>query len=94
MLVSYNETLVKYKSFKDVLKDIDEDQTRKNKYKATYYDELENEIVEDERKLRDLTSFVNEMTDNLEDLTEKKAVFDKVSQLVFTDHGLMSVLDR
>ena len=94
MLITYNETLVKYKSFKDVIKDIDDDQNKKNKFKVAYYDELEYEIVEDERKLREITSFVNEMSENLEHLNEKKAVFDKVSQLVFTDHGLISVLDR
>ena len=76
------------------MKDINDDQIRKNKFKATYYDDIEYEIVEDERKLRDLTSFVNEMTDNLDHLNEKKAVFDKVSQLLFTDHNLMSALDR
>ena len=38
--------------------------------------------------------FVNEMTENLVNLNEKKAVFDKVSQLVFTDQSLMSALDR
>jgi hypothetical protein len=73
--------------------DIEEDQKRKNKDRSLYFDELENEIIEDERKLRELTNFVNDITDNLELLNEKWAVFDKVSQLVAVNPNLVSVID-
>jgi hypothetical protein len=75
------------------MNDVEEDQKRKNKDRSLYFDELENEIIEDERKLRELTNFVNDITDNLELLNEKWAVFDKVSQLVAVNPNLVSVID-
>jgi hypothetical protein len=75
------------------MNDVEEDQKRKNKDRSLYFDELENEIIEDERKLRELTNFVNDITDNLELLNEKWAVFDKVSQLVAVNPNLVGVID-
>ena len=93
ILKNFNETSVKYESFKNVTIDIEEDQKRKNKDRSLYFDELENEIIEDERKLRELTNFVNDITDNLELLNEKWAVFEKVSQLVAVNPNLVGVID-
>ena len=93
ILKEFNETSVKYESFKNVMNDVEEDQKRKNKDRSLYFDELENEIIEDERKLRELTNFVNDITDNLELLNEKWAVFDKVSQLVAVNPNLVGVID-
>ena len=89
----YNETSIKFNTFKEVNASIDEDQRRKGKERTEYLDELENEIIEDERKLRDLTNFVNDITDNLEHLNEKWAVFDKVSQLVAVNQSLVNALE-
>jgi hypothetical protein len=85
---------VKYGSFKEVIIDVEEDQKKKNKDHSLYFDEIENEIIEDERKLRELTSFVNDITDNLEHLSEKKAVFDQVSHLVAYDQSIGNILER
>jgi hypothetical protein len=93
ILKEFNETSIKYESFKNVTNDIEEDQKRKNKDRSLYFDELENEIIEDERKLRELTNFVNDISDNLELLNEKWAVFDKVSQLVAVNPNLVGVIE-
>lgn len=85
--------MIPYGNFKDVIHDIEEDQKRKNKDRSLYFDELENEIIEDERKLRELTNFVNDISDNLEHLNEKWAVFDKVSQLVAVNQNLGNILE-
>lgn len=75
------------------MNDIEEDLKRKNKDRSPYFDELENEILEDERKLRELTNFVNDITDNLEHLNEKMAVFEKISQLVSVNPNLLNVME-
>ena len=94
VLKNFDESIVKYNSFKDVINDIEEDQRRKNKDRSLYFDEIENEIIEDERKLRELTNFVNDINDNLEHLNEKWAVYDKVSQLVSINQELLNALER
>ena len=94
VLKTYDETIVKFYSFKVVIYHIEEDQKRKNKDRSLYFDEIENEIIEDERKLRELTNIVYDINDNLEHLNEKLSVFNKISELVTFDLKLQNVLDR
>ena len=72
---------------------IEEDQKIRYKERSLYFDELESEIIEDERKLIELTNFVNEIDENLEHYHEKLCVFDKVSQLLSTDSNILNALD-
>ena len=76
-----------------MINDIEEDQKRKTSDKSLYFDEIENEIVENERKLRELTNFVNDISDNLELLNEKWAVFDKVSHLLVDNPNLIDAIE-
>jgi V-type H+-transporting ATPase subunit a len=53
---------------------------------STYFDFVESEVVEDERKLLELMDSYNQINEALENLIEKKSVFDKSSQLVLAGH--------
>ena len=77
----YNETIIKYKRFSDFLKDIDNDSQRRTGH-GSYFDLVEAEIFEDERRNNELLFSLEQITENLEIIIEKKAVFDKCVQLL------------
>jgi vacuolar-type H+-ATPase subunit I/STV1 len=52
------------------------------RYGSTFFDLIENEIIEDEKKLHDLIESYKNITEQLDSLIEKKSVFDKSSQLM------------
>lgn len=78
----FDDVIVKYSDFQAVLKDLEIDCKRRNKYGTSYFDEIENEINEDEKKQRELLAVVDDTNEHLEHLAEKKAVFAVLSRLV------------
>lgn len=68
------------------MNDLEKDELlRDRKYGATYFDLLESEITEDEKKINELMESYNHFNENLETLIEKKSVFDKSSQLFLSE---------
>jgi V-type H+-transporting ATPase subunit a len=81
----YNEKFVVYQSYSHYCRDLEEDQRGlKRNIGSTYFDYTENLINEDERKLLELIEVHTQISEALENLIEKKSVFDKSSQLVLT----------
>jgi hypothetical protein len=78
----YDDVIIKYTDFHSVLKDLEVDSNRRNKYGTSYFDEIENEITEDEKKQRELLTVVDDTNEHLEHLADKKAVFEVLSRLV------------
>lgn len=62
-----------------------DEKLRDRKYGATYFDLLESEISEEEKKITELIESFNHINENLENLIEKKSVFDKSSQLFLSE---------
>jgi len=62
-----------------------DEKLRDRKYGATYFDLLEGEISEEEKKITELIESYNHINENLENLIEKKSVFDKSSQLFLSE---------
>lgn len=62
-----------------------DEKLRDRKYGATYFDLLESEISEEEKKITELIESYNHINENLENLIEKKSVFDKSSQLFLSE---------
>jgi V-type H+-transporting ATPase subunit a len=61
------------------------DETNRDKrFGSTYFDLIENEVIEDERKITELIDSYTQISENLEHLIEKKSVFDKASQLLLS----------
>jgi len=48
----------------------------------TYYDHVENYINENEKKLNDLVDSYNQLLENIEELIDKKFVWEKTNQLI------------
>jgi hypothetical protein len=74
----------KYSKYKDFITDLENDQLRRDGRRAasTYFDLIEHEIIEDHKKIQDLISSHNQISEQLETLIEKKYVYDKSSQLI------------
>ncbi len=75
--------MIKYKSYSSFITDSEIDErNRDRRFGSTYFDLIENEILEDEKKITDLIESYTQISENLENLIEKKSVFDKVCQLL------------
>ena len=56
----------------------------RSNFNSNYFDTLEKDIIEDEKKINELIDSYNQINENLEFLIEKKCVFDKSSQLIIS----------
>lgn len=84
----HNLEISRYNNFKQFKRDLDRDiEIRQRKHRATYFDLLENEINEDNRKIQDLIDSYEKIKETLEYLYEKKSVYEKTSQL-FLNSGI------
>lgn len=72
-----------YSQFKDELA-LNEQELKDKKIQATYFDYVENDIIDDDKKISELLESFVKISDAHENLIEKKAVYDKVNQLVVT----------
>ena len=76
-------SFIKYQNYDHFTKDLEEDQkSLPRNIGATYFDYIENLVNEDERKILELIESYSQINDALDNLIEKKSVFDKSSQLV------------
>ena len=79
----------KYQIFSNFKRDLSKDiEIRQRKYRATYFDLLENEMIEDNKKIQDLVDSYEKIKETLEYLYEKRSVIEKTSQL-FLATGLL-----
>jgi V-type H+-transporting ATPase subunit a len=90
----HNLEIYKYQNFDRFKKDLNRDiDIRQRKYRTSYFDLLENEINEDNKKFQDLIDSFEKIKETLEYLYEKRSVYDKTSQLFLTT-GLYRSINR
>ena len=77
----YQETLIKYKKIDGFLMDLEVDYKRRSGH-GSYFDLVEAELIEDERRNSELLTSRDQILEHLMIVIEKKAVFDKCIQLV------------
>ncbi len=75
------------------MKDLNQDITYRGRLNEPYFDLLENEIYEEERKIFDLVDSYTKIKETLEILIEKKYVFDKSHQLINSNSDLSQSFD-
>ena len=74
-----------YKTFEEFTKDINDDmRNRDKKLGETYFDLIENEIVENDRKINELVDSHSQIREDLVCLIEKKHVLLKAEELIRT----------
>jgi V-type H+-transporting ATPase subunit a len=75
--------LIKYATYQAFMNDLTNDETmRHRRFGSAYFDLIENEIIEDEKKILELIESYTQISETLDTLIEKKSVFDKASQLL------------
>ena len=80
---TYGEKFIKYNSYQTFKIDLENSKEQVDKrYGSTYFDLLENELGENEKKINELLESYSNITESLDALIEKKSVFDKSSQLM------------
>ena len=81
----YEQTINKYKDYESFKVDLENDMRNMDKnIGSTYFDLLENEVAENNRKLRELVESYNLVNEQLTNLIEKKSVYDKSSELILS----------
>ena len=81
----YEQTIIKYKDYESFKVDLENDMKNIDKnLGSTYFDLIENEASENNRKLKELVDSYNTINEQLTHLIEKKSVFDKSSELILS----------
>ena len=75
-----------YKTFEEFTKDINDDMKKRDKkLGSTYFDLIENEVLDNDRKLNELVDSHSQIREDLVSLIEKKHVLLKAEELVRTN---------
>ena len=73
----------RYKKYQEFSRDLSDDMNKRDKkYGLTYFDFIENEILENDKKINELVDSHSQIREDLISLIEKKHVFLKVKELV------------
>lgn len=83
----YKKNFAKFTSYEQFMTELDYEAKTCKKNNSNMFDSIEHEIVEDEKKLTDLISSFDQIAEHLDYIKEKKAVFDKISQLILTGNN-------
>lgn len=73
----------KYESYERFVTHLEDQEKR---YKGNYFDHLENEVIEDEKVIMGHLEFANKLALEIEDLKDKKYVFDQSNKLFSIDN--------
>lgn len=83
----YKFIFSKYTSYDKFESDLDFELAQAKNKKINLFDLFENEVVDDEKKVLDLINSYDQIADNLDYIKEKKAVYDKISQLIVSGNN-------
>ena len=81
----YEQKINKYQDYQSFKLDLENDMRNMDKnLGSTYFDYIENETAENNKKLKELVESYNSINEQLTTLIEKKSVYDKSSELVLS----------
>ena len=80
----YKEKIIKYTTYESFKTDLENNMEKLDRRLNTYFDFVENEVDENNKKLKDLINSYKSIDAELSLLLEKKSVFDKSSELIFS----------
>ena len=88
----YEQTINRYKDYETFKLDLENDMRNIDRnIGSTYFDLIENETSENNRKLRELVESYNSINEQLNNLIEKKSVYDKSSELMLSQLNTIRV---
>ena len=80
----YKEKIIKYTTYESFKTDLENNMEKLDRRLNIYFDFVENEVDENNKKLKDLINSYKSIDAELSLLLEKKSVFDKSSELIFS----------
>lgn len=78
----YNKEMVKYTTYSNFIMDLDLEEKAVKRNGKNFFDTVEADIIDDEKKTVELIHSYDSISENLDYIKEKKAVYDKISQLM------------
>jgi hypothetical protein len=78
----FNYSITKYQSYNKFISDLEKDIKSRDLKKSTYFDLIKDELEEGDRELNSLLTSHDEISDILEMMLEKKAVYAKMNQML------------
>ena len=86
----FNEKIFKIRNYEYFQNALKLDKLNHSGYFGTYFDYVENYFTENENKLLDLVNSFERIKENLEELIDKKFVWDKTYQLITNNNVLLT----
>jgi len=90
----FKENFHHYKTYKHFISDLEQDINSRDRNHGHYFDLVESELIEDEKRITELLDSFKKIKEDIEILSEKKCVYDKIFQLIYTNSELSIVLDQ
>jgi hypothetical protein len=81
---NYNLKQFKHNTLEEFLKSLENDMKKKRGEKGEYFDVVEAEVIENERRMSELIKFETDSKDTIDNLTEMIEVIQKCNELVET----------
>lgn len=83
----YRKVIIKYTDYKTFFEDLDNEERMKRNERKDFFDYVRSEVTKDDEKLSELINSYDTISESLEYVKDKKAVYDKISQLILSGAG-------
>ena len=90
----FHQPLSTYSNYQEFSRDLQEDIKNRDKvYGSTYFDLVEAEVIENDKKIKELVDSHTQIREDLVNLIEKKHVLAKTRELLFANTSLASLAE-
>lgn len=90
----FHQPLSTYSNYQEFSRDLQEDIKNRDKvYGSTYFDLVEAEVIENDKKIKELVDSHTQIREDLVSLIEKKHVLAKTRELIFANTNLASLAE-
>ena len=90
----FHQPLSTYSNYQEFSRDLQEDIKNRDKvYGSTYFDLVEAEVIENDKKIKELVDSHTQIREDLVNLIEKKHVLAKTRELLFANTNLASLAE-
>ena len=90
----FHQPLSTYSNYQEFSKDLQEDIKNRDKvYGSTYFDLVEAEVIENDKKIKELVDSHTQIREDLVNLIEKKHVLVKTKELLFANTSLAGLAE-
>lgn len=85
----FNKDYLRYDKYDTFIQDLTYEENYVKGSGGAFFDSVEHEVFEDEKKMVELINSYDQISENLENIKEKKAVYDKIAQLLLSGNEMV-----